>query len=127
MATLHTKEVIIPYPKLNFLSYNPRVPLPDAVQEMLQKMKIAYESDVHHLIVAVSQASIKNLTQLPHEYSPHNYARIPYAEFDPSSVVFFLTGGTRNAASKRVFESFGPTKQKKVKQAVNSDGTPNCS
>ena len=125
MVTLHTAKVDILSPTFNFTRYNPRVPPKAAVELMSKQMEKICVSDEHFLTAAVSHTFIKDLGGLSPTYSTQDYITIPYVEFSPTATVFFLTGGTRNEASKQTFLSLQKSaKQKESKQkktALNSE------
>jgi hypothetical protein len=124
LVTLHTAELVIPSPRLDFTRYNPRIPPKDAVSLMSKKMKKVCSSEEHYLKAAVSRTSVKNLNKLLSTYSTQEYATIPNAEFSSTATVFFLTGGTRNEASGRTFQNLlgSKKKQKKTAQVVQVKG-----
>lgn len=57
-------------------------------------------SNEKYLSAAVFKGLITNPTQLLQLYASRFYKKIPYAKFQQSGTIFFLTGGTRHAASK---------------------------
>ena len=91
-------------PTFDFVRYNPRDPPKDATMAMKIKMVENCSSDEQYLLAATSRSCVTNLTQLSSAYSPGDYEKLPCAKFEPSATVFFLTGGTRSAASRILFE-----------------------
>lgn len=121
MVTIHTTATDDPPHNFDFHMYNPRTPPKAAVSSMAKKMQVSCLSDEHYMKATVSQAAITNISKLPKEYSPSDYAIIPYVEFKPATTVFFLTGGTRKEASKETFQSMRPsTKKPKAAQVVDA-------
>ena len=119
-----------PKPTFNYKCYNPRPPPEDSVAAMAAKMTKKCLSDERYLSAAVSKKFITNIPQLLPNYSPEDYEKIPYAEFEQSGTVFFLTGWTRTAASKIYFEDLvkkGKSKPKNgARKRFNGDVTGRC-
>lgn len=95
---------------------------------MAAKMVKNCSSNEQYLLAATSRSCVTNLTQLSSAYSPGDYDMLPYAKFEPSTTVFFLTGGTRSAASRILFEKLlkvelggGQKKKSKREKRTNRD------
>ena len=104
---------------LDFKMYNPRVPPKKAVTTMAVKMGQKCLSDEHYLLAAVSRNSITNITRFHPTYSSKDYHRLSPAEFTPSTTVFFLTGGTRRAASEILHQNLLRGKKKASGNTTN--------
>jgi hypothetical protein len=107
MITLHS--TVVTSTKFDFHLYNPRTPPKDAVNNMAKKMQVSCLSDEFPMTAAVSRAAVTNISNLLSVYSPPHYTTIHYAEFRADTTVFFLTGGTRNQASGKAFQSMRPS------------------
>lgn len=131
MVVIHAEKVVIPQPDFNFTTYNPRSPPKAALLKMTNHMEtVGCESGTHYLRAAVSPAAIKNPQDLLSEYSPDKYTTISYAVFDPAYTVWFLSGGTRIAASRKVFNTLlgkGQKKGAKAKKVISGGKTPDRS
>lgn len=92
---------------------------------MAAKMAQNCLSDKEFLLAAVSKGSVTNLNKLPQNYAPGDYCKISYARFEQFATVFFLTGGTRSAASANYSENL--LKEKKGKKKSKEDVTDRSS
>lgn len=96
-----------------YWGYNPRGPPTLGVTNMVTSMKKGCSSDVDYILAAVSKDHITNLAKLPSAYVQGDYKDIPYATFHPSARLQLLTGGTRSAASKIIFQALQPKEKGK--------------
>lgn len=124
MVTLHTSTVTNSGPVFDFGLYNPRTPPKSAVSAMAKDMETSCYSDVYYLKAAVSRVAVTNISKLLPTYSSVDYATIPYVELGSGATVYFLTGGTRNEASRAAFKSIRPT-TKKPKATQEADRKKN--
>lgn len=109
-------------PTFDFRLYNPRIPPKDAVDRMAKVMRVSCFSDIYYLKAAVSRKAVTNISDLLPVYSSTDFATIPHIGFRSTAIVYFLTGGTRNEASRIVFQSLRPsTKKPRGVQEADND------